>query len=116
MLYSYQRHFRICWPYRAEQPLNAMVLTDQLDIAYELVEIRTGDHANKPVCRSGKIPVGTVDAIRAEAEDIFARAFGADGERKRANVTKLQEATKMAWAEGGSSLRGINNFLDDIQA
>ena len=72
--------------------------------------------ANSPICRTGRVPICTPEAIRTEANEILTKAFGADGERKRANVTKLQEATKMAWAEGGSSLRGINNFLDDIQA
>ena len=57
---------RICWPFSADQPLNAMHITENLDIAYELLEVRTGPGL-KPVHRTGKAPVGTLDAVRAEA-------------------------------------------------
>lgn len=106
--------YRICWPYRAEQPLNAMHLTDNLNIAYELFEVRTGEHALKPVYRTGRTPVGTADAIRAEVVGVLSQAFGKDGARKRANIMRLREATLAAWAEQGSSRRAMERLIDSF--
>ena len=95
--------------------MNAIHLSATLDIAYELFEIRTGEHALKPIRRNGYKPTGTPEAVRAELKDVLGKAFGEDGKRKRANVEKLQKATLEAWAPGGSSWRETERFLDYVQ-
>lgn len=94
--------YRICWPFHADQPINAVHLTENHDVAYELIEVRTGNGL-KPRLRTGKAPAGTLDALKAEARDILDKAFGEDGARKRANVKKLQAKIDSAWEKGGSA-------------
>ena len=91
-----------------------MHLSDNLDVAYELFEVRTGEHALKPICRNGYKPSGTPEAVRAELKDVLQKAFGEDGKRKRANLEKLQKATLEAWAPGGSSWRETERFLEYV--
>ncbi|TCD67190.1 hypothetical protein EIP91_000417 [Steccherinum ochraceum] len=59
----------ICWPFTADQPLNALLLTNVHSVAYELVEVRTGPDGEKPLHRTGKAPIGTPEALRAEVHD-----------------------------------------------
>ncbi|KAJ3554964.1 hypothetical protein NM688_g2832 [Phlebia brevispora] len=105
----------ICWPYQADQPVNAIHLTENLGIAYELFEVRTG-HGLKPIYRTGKTPKGTLDAIRQEANQILDQAFGEDGKEKQAKVKKLQEGFAQAWAEQGLSQLALERFLDNLPA
>lgn len=98
-----------------------MHLTDNLDIAYELLEVRNGIGLG-PIFRTGKKPVGTVDAVRGELKDVLVRAFGADGEAKRQRLLDMRAKLQQAWADVGSEgdeLRGIARkevqaFLDDV--
>jgi len=103
----------ICWPFGADQPANAVNLTENHDAAYELLEVRTGNGL-KPRYRTGMAPVGTMDAIRAEARDVFNKAFGEDGARKRKNVRKLQQQFASAWDKGGSSDVDMTRFLNTL--
>ena len=48
----------------------------------------------------GVTVTGTPEAIRAEMRDVFTRAWGAEGERKRANVVKLGEAWRKDRKDG----------------
>lgn len=107
---------RICWPYMAEQPLNTMHLTDNLGIAYEVVEIRTGENATKTTYRTGRAPVGTLEAVRAEASEILDKAFGEDGKIKRANIMKLREEALSALGPEGSTRKDLERLLDEMHA
>ncbi|TCD71969.1 hypothetical protein EIP91_000101 [Steccherinum ochraceum] len=103
----------ICWPFSADQAPNAVHLVVNHDVAYELLEVRTGNGL-KTIYRTGKAPAGTTDAIRAEAHDVLAKAFGEDGARKRANVKKLQERIHAALSKGGSADVDMGRFLDTL--
>ena len=72
---------RIVWPYNTDQPLTAVHVSDVHRTGYELLEVRTGNGL-KPILRTGYTPVGTVDAVRAEARDVLRRAFGEDGRER----------------------------------
>ena len=111
MLYTHQHPYRICWPFHADQPTNAIHLTENLDIAYELLEVRTGQGL-KPIYRTGKAPIGTLDAVREEAHCVFEQAFGEDGERKRARIQGLQESFADAWKEEGPADLALQRFLE----
>ncbi|KAI8969618.1 UDP-Glycosyltransferase/glycogen phosphorylase [Trametes punicea] len=88
----------IIWPIMADQPTNAIHLTDQLEIAYELLEVRNGTGLG-PIFRKGRTLVGTLDAVRDEVRDVLVRAFGEDGEAKRARILALRGRLLDAWAE-----------------
>ncbi|GJE92135.1 glycosyltransferase family 1 protein [Phanerochaete sordida] len=104
----------ICWPFGADQPLNAVQLTENLDIAYELYEVRTGAWGLKPLRRTGKAPAGTPDALRAEMQAVLEQAFGDDGARKRDNIRKLRKGALELWKDGGEARRAADQLLDDI--
>ncbi|KAF8587168.1 glycosyltransferase family 1 protein [Ramaria rubella] len=70
----------IAWPIGADQPLNAAKLTLDLDVAFELIELRTG-HGLRPLYR-GVTPKGTMQAVAAEARGIVQRARGPEGTEK----------------------------------
>ena len=109
-------HHRICWPYAADQPFNAARLADVLDVAYELYEVRTGLLGLKPIFRNGKVPVGTIEAVREEAARVLEDAFFGDGKRKRENLKKLREAVLGSWTDGGSSKLSMDALSDALCA
>lgn len=108
-----EREIRICWPQISDQPVNSLHLTHNLDVAFELFEVRTG-HGLRRVNRTGLAYAGTLDAVRREANETLDKAFGADGERKRANIAKLRQSMDSAWSEQGPSRRALERFLDTI--
>ncbi|OJT08829.1 UDP-glycosyltransferase 84A1 [Trametes pubescens] len=106
----------ICWPFVGDGALNAIHLADTLKCAYELLEVRTG-HGLERIYRTGARALGTRDALRAEALQVLASAFGEDGARKRANVRKMQARFDGVWAGeggGGESVRATEAFLRDL--
>lgn len=113
-LHSYDNR-RICWPFHADQPANAVNVTDIHNIAYELLEVRTGNGL-KPRYRTGQAPVGTLNAVREEAHQVLDKAFGEDGAKKRANVKKLQQQVLAAWDKGAPADVEMGRLLDAIQA
>lgn len=93
--------------------MNAIHLSETLNVAYELIEVRHGSGAGK-IYRNGRTPVGTIEAVMAEMRDVLDRAFGEDGARKRKNLLALRETLRAAWAEDGVARRDVEAFLDDI--
>lgn len=105
--------FRICWPYHADEPTNAAHLSHNLDVAYELIEVRTG-LGLKPILRSGKVPIGSVEAVREEAASVLENAFLIDGERKRTNIKILRDAVLASWAEDGSAKLSMDALVESL--
>ena len=103
----------ILWPVDAEQPANAIHLSENLDVAYELIEVRHGVGLGK-IYRNGRTPIGTMDAVRAEINDVLDRAFGADGARKRAKMQALRKTLGTAWDDNGVARREMEAFLNDV--
>ncbi|KAI0644656.1 UDP-Glycosyltransferase/glycogen phosphorylase [Trametes meyenii] len=103
----------IMWPFGGDQPLNAVHIAEQLKIGYELVEVRTG-YGTRARRRDGRKPVGTIEALKAEARDVLAKAFGPDGAEKRKRLEVLTQAIGNEWKEGGSALRDVSAFLDSL--
>ena len=104
----------ICWPFGAEQRINALHLTHNLDVAYELFEMRSG-HGLKLIHRTATAPIATENSLRAEANDVLEQAFvGEDGAKKRANAVKLSVAFKEMWAEHGPSRLALERFLETV--
>ncbi|KAF8575272.1 glycosyltransferase family 1 protein [Ramaria rubella] len=102
----------IAWPIGADQPLIAAQLTLDLDAAFELIEVRTGQGL-RPLYR-GVTPKGTVEAVAAEARDIIQRARGPEGTRKRKNAETLRANLRADWEDEGTALRDLRRFLSDV--
>lgn len=102
----------IAWPISIDQPGNAAHLTLNLDVAFELIQVRTGVHGLKPLYR-GVQPTGTVEAVAAEARQVLQRAKGEEGQRKRKNAELIRDNLKAAWEEGGEGLESMRQFLQD---
>jgi len=90
-------------------------VTENLQVGYELFEVRTGDGL-RPVHRLGRAPTGTVEAVKEEASSVLDKAFGDDGEKKRANARKLREDIMDAWAEDGPSTKELKAFVGTLGA
>ena len=105
--------YRILWPFVGDQPVNAVHLTDNLQVAYELIEVRTG-FGLKQIYRTRRQPIGTLDAVKDEARDVLAKAFGEDGVQKREKLKALTRALDHEWEVGGSSLRDVKAFLEGL--
>ncbi|KAI0644654.1 UDP-Glycosyltransferase/glycogen phosphorylase [Trametes meyenii] len=103
----------IVWPFGGDQPLNAVHISEQLEIGYELIEARSG-LGMKPRYRDGKKPVGTIDALKAETREVLGKAYGLDGAEKRKRLQALSKAFEREWEEGGSALRDVSKFLDSL--
>ncbi|KAI0716582.1 UDP-Glycosyltransferase/glycogen phosphorylase [Earliella scabrosa] len=103
----------ILWPFGGDQEFNALLISETLQIGYELLEVRTGNGL-KPIYRTGYVPKGTVDAVKAEARDVFKKAFGEDGAKKRARLEAVRKGVRGEWEEGGASLRDVSAFLDSL--
>ncbi|KAI1785433.1 UDP-Glycosyltransferase/glycogen phosphorylase [Ganoderma leucocontextum] len=102
---------QIVWPFGSDQPLNAILVSEKLQIGYELLEVRSGNGL-KPICRNGRVPTGTVDAVKAEMREVLGKAFGEDGEKKRARLAQVKKAVLAEWEDGGASKRDVVAFLD----
>jgi len=93
----------ISWPIAHDQPLLANWLTVDKDVSFELLQVRDDICIGKPVHRSpGTIVEGTSSAIRLEARHVFEAMRGEEGERKRANMKKLQADLKESHNSGES--------------
>lgn len=102
---------RIAWPLDGDQPPNAAHLTLSLDVAFEMIEVRTG-LGLKPLYRGAR-PTGTIEAVTAEARDVLQRARGPEGERKRRNAEAIRYNWKNVWEEGGDALKDLRRMLTD---
>ena len=68
----------------------------------------------KKIYRTGYTPVGTIDAVKIEARDVLAKAFGEDGKEKREHLQTLRKAVLREWEEGGSAKRDALAFLETL--
>ncbi|KAI0823359.1 UDP-Glycosyltransferase/glycogen phosphorylase [Trametes gibbosa] len=105
---------QILWPFVGDQPLNAVYMTDILQIAYELIEARSGEHGLHQIYRNGRKPVGSTEALKDELRDVLGKAFGEDGAKKRERLLVLRDRVIRDWDEGGPSLRDATAFLASL--
>jgi len=105
----------ICWPFRGDQPVNAVTLSVTLNVAYELFEARNGVHGLAPILRLGnRAPTGTVEAFVAEILSVLQQAKSEDGELKRSNARRISDEIKNTWVQGGSGWNEIGRLLQQL--
>jgi hypothetical protein len=73
-----------------------MHLTLNLDIAFELIEVRVSKVGRRPMYR-GTQAKGTPEGVVTEAKKVLQMARGAEGSRKRRNAEAMRDKLRMAW-------------------
>ncbi|KAG5647511.1 hypothetical protein DXG03_009448 [Asterophora parasitica] len=101
----------IAWPFEADQPAAAAHLSENLKVAFELLEVRTGLGLQR-LHRNGKTPKGTPEAVVEEIRAVVDAARGEEGEKLRKNAEKLKEAFVAAWEDGGAAKVELHHFLE----
>ncbi|KAF8146711.1 hypothetical protein K438DRAFT_1734557 [Mycena galopus ATCC 62051] len=99
----------ICWPFVGDGPIGAVHLSQNLNVAFHLMEVRA-EKGLLPL-RSGAVPVGTRAAMRAEFRQIIEECRGENGKEKRINAKRMRDDLASVWEAGGSSTRTIESFL-----
>ncbi|KAF4612109.1 hypothetical protein D9613_004547 [Agrocybe pediades] len=100
----------IAWPFNADQPEGAYDL-DEAGLGIELLQVRTGKNAKKPLFRNGKGAAGTREAVGAEMKDVIASCRGEKGARIRENVEKMKNKFLGSWEGEGGARKEISRFL-----
>jgi hypothetical protein len=100
------------WPFSADQPANAALLSITHDAAFELLSVRAGDGARQPLRMRGKGTVDfSVDGMRKEVRALLDKLKGPEGTRVRANTLRLGEELDKSWHEGGQANEDAERFL-----
>ena len=102
---------RICWPIVADQPTSAAHLTENLNVAFELFQVRTGGNGLKPLARNGIAAEGTREAVGIEIRQIIDLCRSEKGQEKRNNAEKLKVKFAETWEEDGKGRQEIRRFL-----
>ncbi|KAJ7746615.1 UDP-Glycosyltransferase/glycogen phosphorylase [Mycena metata] len=100
----------ICWPFDADQPSAAKHLTQNLNVAFELREVRTG-LGLKPSYGSDTTPAGTRQAVGKEIRETIDQLRTHVGKEKRENVERLKAEMTKAWEKDGPARRALASFL-----
>ena len=95
-----------------DQPSSIAYLTHKIDVAFEFIEVRTGEYGLKPMLSSGKTPTGTLDAFREELAQVLDNLTGEVGSRKRANARRVKSKLAMAWTEGGAAREAFSHLVE----
>ena len=104
----------ICWPFEADQPVNAAHVSWMHGAGYELFEVRNGSGL-LPIRRLGdKKPTGTVEAVREEFRSVINLAFSYDGDLKRSKAQWFAEQFVRSWEEGGSSTLDLKRIFEIV--
>ena len=101
---------RICWPFTADQPAGVAHITENLNVAFELFQVRTGKGLN-PIHRNGLTPEGTRKAVGIELRETIDLCRSEKGQELRRNAEKFKAEFIKAWEEDGTARREIRNFL-----
>ena len=101
---------RICWPFNSDQPIGAAHLTENLNVAFELFQVRTGEGL-KLIHRNGLTPQGTRAAVGIELRHTIDLCHSEKGQELRRNAEKFRVMFMKAWEEDGAARREIRKFL-----
>jgi hypothetical protein len=103
--------YRIFWPFTFDQPAAASHVSENLNLAFELFQVRTGQGLKGPVARNGVAPVGTRHAVGIEIRQTIDLCRSEKGQELRSNAEKFKVKFKKTWEEDGATREEIRNFL-----
>ena len=101
---------RISWPITADQPAAAAHLTENLNVAFELYQVRTGDGL-KPLARNGLTAEGTREAVGIEIRQTIDLCRSEKGQEMRRNAEQLKVKFAKAWEDDGTARQEIRRVL-----
>ncbi|KDR78382.1 hypothetical protein GALMADRAFT_138474 [Galerina marginata CBS 339.88] len=101
----------IAWPFGSDQPSAAAHLTENLNVAFELIEVRTGENGLKPLLRNGRAAKGTREAVGVEIREVIDSCRGQKGKELRENAEEIRTKFAEAWQENGASRKELHTFL-----
>ncbi|KAF8911626.1 hypothetical protein CPB84DRAFT_1842107 [Gymnopilus junonius] len=102
----------IAWPFDADQPAAAARLAEELHVAFELVEVRTGETGMRPLLRNGRTAKGTREAVGLEFRKVIDDCRSEKGFEMRRNAENIKVKLLEAWKENGKSRQELSAFLD----
>ena len=110
----YLQFRRICWPFAADQPTGAAHITENLNVAFELFQVRTGENGLKPLAsaRNGLVAEGTREAVGIEIRQTIDLCRSEKGEEMRRNAEPFKMKFAQTWEEDGMAKQEIRKFLD----
>ena len=92
--------------------MNAANIAFIHNAGYELFELRNGQGL-RPIRRLGdKAPEGTLEAVRGEMVQVLAKAYGEDGQKKRAKAQWFSKEFACSWEAGGSAWQELARAMD----
>jgi hypothetical protein len=94
----------------ADQPAAAAHITENLKVAYELFQVRTGDGL-RPLARNGLTPEGTREAVGIEIRQTIDSCRSEKGQELRSNAEKFKVKFARAWEGDGIARQEIRRFL-----
>ncbi|KAH9476195.1 UDP-glycosyltransferase 84A1 [Psilocybe cubensis] len=102
----------ICWPFEADQPVAAAHMTENLKVAFELIEVRTGANGMKPLLRNGRQAKGTREAVGVEIREVIDACRSEKGDELRRNAQAIKAKFAEAWTENGVSRKEFRAFVE----
>ncbi|KAF8797535.1 UDP-Glycosyltransferase/glycogen phosphorylase [Phlegmacium glaucopus] len=100
----------ICWPCDADQPAAAAHLTENLNVAFELFQVRSGEGL-KVIHRNGIVPKGTREAVGIEIRQTLDLCRGEKGQELRRNAEGFKVKFAKAWEEDGIARKELRSLL-----
>jgi len=100
----------ICWPLATDQPSVGAHVTENLKVAFELFQVRTGEGL-KTIHRNGLTPDGTREAVGLEIRQTIDLCRSEKGQELRRNAEKLKAKFAKAWDEDGAARQEMRKFL-----
>lgn len=88
-----------------------MHLSEHLNVAVELFEVRTGEHGLRHMLRNGHKPKGTREAVGVEFRKVLDMCRGEKGAEMRKNAEYMKAQFFLSWGPDGVSRRQFNAFL-----
>jgi hypothetical protein len=101
---------RICWPISVDQPAAAAHLSENLKVAFELFQVRTGDGL-KPLARNGLAAKGTREAVGIEIRQTIDLCRSEKGQAMRNSAEHLKLKFAEAWEDDGIARQEIRKVL-----
>ncbi|EJU04040.1 UDP-Glycosyltransferase/glycogen phosphorylase [Dacryopinax primogenitus] len=97
------------WPFTADQPQHALWLSEVLDTAWELLQVRRGVAQELGAYRCGKV-LGTEGAVKLEMRKVLEEMGGEVGRRKRGKAEAVKGVIERAALEGGEGARAMEGL------
>jgi len=108
----------ICWPFSFDQPVAAAHVAENLKVAFELFQVRTGQGLKGPVARNKNlnklvvVPEGTRHAVGIEIRHTIDLCRSEKGQELRSKAEKIKVKIMKAWEEeDGVAREEIRSFL-----